>query len=275
MRNEAYIEIAIGAVMKAGKELLARRDDPLDVKVKESFRDIVSNADQAAEASAIDFIRQRSKDIPVLTEETGFIPGAHSSLCWIVDALDGTVNYVHGVPFFCSSVALVEDGRTIAAAIYAPLFDELYFAGEGDGAYKNERRLKVIDRAPEDSLFAASFSGRNHSPETRAEEFLEFAAVNDTTRGCLRTGSAALNLAYLAEGRFNGCWGRANKVWDISAGLLIAKEAGNVQKLLPADNKLRTVSFISGTGQAFGFLEEMVLKNIAPVGKTFPAAVAA
>ncbi len=259
MQNEAYIEIAIGAVMQAGKELLARRNDPLDVKVKESFRDIVSDADQGAEAKAIGFLKQRSTDIPVLTEETGFIPGTSTSLCWIVDALDGTVNYVHGVPFFCSSVALMQDGRTIAAAIYAPLSDELYFAGEGDGAYKNERRLTVVDRAPEDALFAASFSGRNHAPETRAQEFLEFAAVNDATRGCLRTGSAALNLAYLAEGRFNGCWGRANKVWDVSAGLLIAREAGNLQKLFPVDENLRTVSFISGTAQTFGFLEGKVL----------------
>lgn len=258
MKNTILLEVAIKAAMKAGRELLNRYDDQLRIKTKESFRDIFSEADQAAEDCALQVLKDHDPSIPILSEERGYSGAIDAQDYWIVDALDGSVNFVHHVPFFSVSIAYVSQGRAVASAIYAPLVDDIYYATHDCGAFKNQQAIHTLDKQPEDSLFAASFSGKSFDPARRNDEFTVFGEINDITRGCLRTGSAALNLAYLAEGRFNGCWGKANKSWDIAAGLLIACEAGATIATLPAVGDQGRQHFIAAPVTNFEFLQSRV-----------------
>ena len=226
MDNEKALEIAIAAAMQAGRYLMDHYKEPLASEMKESVRDLATPMDRGAESVALSVIRAQGEAAAIVCEEGGAQGDAQAAGCWVVDALDGTVNYLHQIPFFAVSIAYQWQGRTQVGVVYAPLSDDIYYAADGVGAFKNQRRIQTPDRAPHESLFSASFSGKNHEPQRRAQEFELFARVNDASRGCLRTGSASLNLAYLAEGRINGCWGKYNKLWDLCAGLLIAQVAG-------------------------------------------------
>ena len=148
--------------------------------------------------------------------------------------------------------------------IYSPLFDEIYYGAENIGVFKNQKAIRVHDKKPSDSLFTVSFSGKNYDPQRRNEEFIMFAEINDSTRGCLRTGSAALNLAYMAEGKFGGCWGKANKLWDISAGLAIAKLAGAQIFTQEVDAKKHLANYIAAPQQNFDFLKDKATRVFLP-----------
>jgi myo-inositol-1(or 4)-monophosphatase len=158
--------------------------------------------------------------------------GAAGDRLWVLDPLDGTVNYVFGIPLAATSLAMIENGRLVAGAVYNPFLNELYYAARGFGAYLNERRLRVHPVSYDEGLHAVAFSNRGESTTAREREFTLFRTVNDETRGCLRTGSAAMNLCYVAAGRLSGAWGIQGKAWDLAAGLLIAEEAGAAIDLL-------------------------------------------
>ena len=255
---QSGLETAIRAAVAAGRELMVRYDLKFRVEEKESLRDIVTDADRAAEERAIDVVSAWSTPASILSEEAGSLGNASADFRWIIDALDGTVNYVHQVPFFSVSIALLQGDKPIAGAIYAPVANDLYYAGAGLGAFKNDRRIAVIDRPLESSLLAAAFSGRGYLAETRAAEFRLFQAVNDASRGCLRTGSAALNLAYLAEGRLNACWGRSNKIWDVAAGLIVAGEAGADVRSRPTPESGHLIDYSAGTSLNATKLESLI-----------------
>lgn len=255
---QSGLETAMRAAVAAGRELMVRYDVTFRVEEKESLRDIVVEADRAAEERAIDVVSAWSTPASILSEEAGSLGDTSAKYQWIIDALDGTVNYVHQVPFFSVSIALLQGDNPIAGAIFAPVANDLYYAGAGLGAFKNDRRIEVVDRPLESSLLAAAFSGRGWLAETRAAEFRLFQAVNDSSRGCLRTGSAALNLAYLAEGRLNACWGRSNKIWDVAAGLIVAKEAGADVRSRTASEGSDLINYLAGTSLNANRLESLI-----------------
>lgn len=264
MKNEKLLEVGISAAMRAGKCLMDNYLQGQSFFNKESHRDIATSVDVSAEKEVFSVLRKFDKGIPILSEEHGFQGGnGDSGECWVVDALDGTVNYLNQIPFFSVSIAYFKNNQPIIGVVYAPLVDDIYYASEGIGAFKNQHKIFISDQAPENSLFSASFSGKNRDPSGRDEEFLLFGHINDLSRGCLRTGSAALNLAYLAEGRFNGCWGKANKDWDIGAGLLIAKMAG--ANVVRYQSKLggNLSHYIAGTPLNFTWLQDQVGRHMA------------
>jgi myo-inositol-1(or 4)-monophosphatase len=252
------MEVAISAAIGAGSELLNRFGEKLTVTSKDSARDIVSDADFAAESRAIEIVRHHFPNARVLSEEKGETGDKHAQDYWIIDALDGTVNYIHEVPLFSVSVAYFKDGRVQAGSIFLPLADDIYYAARGLGAFKNKHTIKVHDLPVEESLFAASFSGKSFNPNLRQLEFIAFGNVNDSSCGCLRTGSAALNLAFLAEGRLNGCWGKAAKYWDIAAGLLLAEEAGALVDATSATHDGKRLNYIAAPVSNFSFLTNQV-----------------
>jgi len=252
------MEVAISAAIGAGRELLDRFGEQLTTTSKESARDIVSDADFAAENCAIEIVRHHFPDARVLSEEKGETGNKDAQDYWIIDALDGSVNYIHQVPLFSVSVAHFRGGRVQAGSIYLPLADDVYYAAKGLGAFKNKRALRVREVPLEDSLFAASFSGKSFDPASRDLEFIAFGKVNDASCGCLRTGSAALNLAFLAEGRLNGCWGKATKHWDIAAGLLLAEEAGALVEATSATDNGTKLNYIAAPASNFRFLANQV-----------------
>lgn len=231
MSYNLKLETAIKASVEAGKVLMQNfNDDKKKTIKKESLRDVSSKVDELAENTIIDILKNYDKDISIMTEEQGLVVNKSKNKYWLIDALDGTVNYLNKIPFFCVSIAYIEDDVTQTAVVYAPYYNDLYFASRDVGSFKNHQKLVSNDCNFSDALFSVAFSGKNHEPEKRIEEFKVFGEINDSSRGCLRTGSAALNLALLAEGSFDGCWGKANKYWDIAAGLLIAELAGNTVK---------------------------------------------
>jgi myo-inositol-1(or 4)-monophosphatase len=244
----------MSAAVEAGKLLVDRYHDDLWVVRKESLRDVVTEVDKLAEQRIVDIVRERTGGEAMVTEEAGDLEGAEEEGVWVVDALDGTVNYVNRIPFFAVSIAYVEAGRPTLGVIYNPMQSDLYYGADGLGVFKNQAPLVNQDGPPEESLFAAAFSGKTHDPAGRADEFLLFGEVNDSTRGCLRTGSAAMNLALVAEGRLGGCWGKANKLWDMAAGLVLARLAGARVATAEVDPERHLVSYLATAPSTWDFI---------------------
>ena len=187
--------------------------------------DFVSAADHKAERTVRDELRKARPDYSFLMEESGRIDGPDKSNVWIVDPLDGTTNFLHGLPQFAISIALEERGEVIAGLVYDPIKDETFFAEKGQGAFHNERRLRVSARNRLNECLIATgapFAGKGDRPV-----FLgEIDAVMANTAGIRRWGAAALDLAYVAAGRYDGFWERGLSPWDIAAGLILVREAG-------------------------------------------------
>ena len=142
--------------------------------------------------------------------------------------------------------------------IFNPYSNELYYGSDGLGVFKNQKPLKIMDRIPEECLFSMAFSGKNYEATKRVDEFLLFGKINDSSRGCLRTGSAAMNLAYLAEGKFGGCLGKANKIWDVAAGLLLAKLAGSNLQFKEVDKEKHLVNYIATIPKAWNLISSNI-----------------
>jgi len=258
--KEQLLEVAMSAAVKAGNFLLEHSEDFLKVSQKESLRDIVTEIEKCAEKEIIKILKDYSPCYPILTEESGIISGKKSKKknYWIVDPLDGTVNYVNRIPFYAVSIAFVEKESPLVGVVYSPPLNSLYYGARGIGVYKNHTKIKVKDQKPPECLFAVTFSGKKYNSAARKEEFIMFEKVNDSTRGCLRTGSAAMNLSYLAEGKLGGCWGKMNKIWDIAAGLLLAELAGATIEYKVGNTEKNLVSYIATVPSAWNFIKKRV-----------------
>lgn len=257
MSVDLILETAIEAAVSAGNILLSHYNDVFGVSQKESLRDVVTEVDKIAEQRIINILQDYDSDIGISTEEHGQVLKGRRGRCWVIDALDGTVNYVNRIPFFGVSIGFIDKGRPFAGVVYNPMSEELYYGALGIGVFKNQKKLKLKDRLPQECLFSAAFSGKNYYNDVeRKEEFLVFRKINDNSRGCLRTGSAAINLAYLAEGRFGGCWGRANKFWDVAAGLVLAELAGAKVRFSEVAKGRHLVNYLAALPSSWDFINE-------------------
>ena len=218
----------MGAARKAARNLI--RDfgevEQLQVSMK-GPSDFVSQADIRAEKTLVAELRKGRPDFGFLLEEGGVIEGADKSHTWVIDPLDGTTNFIHGIPHFSISIGLVRDGEPIAGVIYNPITDEMFHAEKGASSFVNERRLRVAARRKlEDSVITTGIPHRGRGDHPR---FLrEAQAVMETTAGLRRFGSASLDLAYVAAGRCDGYWESDLKPWDIAAGIVLVREAGGL-----------------------------------------------
>jgi myo-inositol-1(or 4)-monophosphatase len=193
--------------------------------------DFVSMADRRAEQTVVEELRHARPDWTLVLEEGGTIEGDPAKPRWIVDPIDGTSNFLHGVPHFAISIAVQEPrpgggpGEITQALVYQPLTDESYWAEKGRGAWLNERRLRVSSRRDlSEALIATGIPFKAHGDLPRFTRILE--AVSPEVAGIRRFGSAALDLAWVAAGRFDGFWEEDLKPWDIAAGILLVREAG-------------------------------------------------
>ena len=189
-------------------------------------RDLVTEADLASQTEIRRLVAAAFPDHGFEGEET--LPDAAAAeanpLRWVVDPLDGTTNYVHGYPAYCTSVALADGDTLLVGAIYDPLSDECFTARAGHGAWLNGEPLKATStREPSESLVAVSFPAHSASESLAVRDFL---AVLPEVRAVRRSGSSALNLAYVAAGRLDAFWARRIASWDVAAGLLLVQEAG-------------------------------------------------
>ena len=221
-----YLATAIEAVIRAGEVQLSRFGTDIRVDKKGAI-DLVTEIDLQIEREFRATIAQRFPDHVVLGEEFGSSGDREGTprFCWVFDPVDGTTNYAHGLPIFCSSLALEIDGEIAVGAVYDPTRRELFTAERGQGAWLNGAPLKVSTAAELiDSLLVTGFHyGIHRDPEELVSLFREFITRSRAVR---RLGSAALDLCYVAAGRFDGYWESKIQPWDVAAGALIVDEAG-------------------------------------------------
>jgi myo-inositol-1(or 4)-monophosphatase len=219
------LNIAVKAARAAGK-IINRASMDLDlVKVgTKGPNDFVTEADQAAEAAIIEVLKQAYPDHAILAEESG--SSGDSDYVWIIDPIDGTSNFIHGYPCYAVSIALQVRGQMTQALVYDPVNNDLYTATRGEGAYLNNKRIRVSKRLKlAESLMGVSYSTSQLDPEEQTRRLI---ALNATSAGIRRSGSAVMDLAYLACGRLDAYIARGLQPWDIAAGALLVQEAGGL-----------------------------------------------
>jgi len=222
------LNVMIAAARKAGRKLI--RDfgeiENLQISLK-GPADFVTVADQRTEKILIEELSRARPGYSFLVEESGLIEGPDKTHRFIIDPLDGTTNFLHGIPHFAISIGLEREGQFVSAVVFNPVTDEMYVAEKGHGAYLNDKRLRVAARKQmREALLATGipFLGREGH-----EKFLkELESVMAVSSGVRRFGSAALDLAYVAAGRFDAFWERGLKPWDMAAGVLLVREAGGI-----------------------------------------------
>ena len=258
--QSATLNVMIGAARKAARGLV--RDfgevENLQVSIK-GAGDFVSAADVKAEKIIRDELTHARPAYGWLGEESEPVDGKDPTRRWIVDPLDGTTNFLHGLPHFAISIALEHKGEIVAGVILDPAKDELFFAEKGQGAFVNDRRLRVSGRKEmTEALFATGvpFGDKKTLPDT----LRELARLMPACAGVRRFGSAALDLAYVAAGRYEGFWEREISAWDMAAGIVIAREAGAlVEDLDGGRNMLERGDIIVANPMIFKSFKETLI----------------
>jgi myo-inositol-1(or 4)-monophosphatase len=253
MQGSANLNLMIKAARKAGKSLVKdfREVENLQVSAK-GPGDFVSRADREAERIIKEELRNGRPSYGWLGEETGADAGEDPTRRWIVDPLDGTTNFLHGMPHWAVSIALEHKGEIVSAVVYDPAKDEMFYAEKGAGCWLNDsRRLRVSGRrVMSEAVFATGvpFGAKSTLPAT----LQDLARLMPQCAGVRRWGAAALDLAYVAAGRYDGFWERELHAWDIAAGVLLVKEAGGfVQPIRDGDDILVKGAVICGNEGVF------------------------
>lgn len=220
-----YLEPATEIAQEAGKILVEELSRPLDLRYKGDEVDIVTQADKRSEKLIVERLTKYFPDHAIAAEEgTGHESGSASEFRWHVDPLDGTTNFAHGYPCFCVSIALAQRGTLIAAVIYNPVYNELFTAARGEGAAFNGKKIHVSKNSTvSTSLLCTGFPVHNRKGSPNLQYYGDFTM---RSHGVRRDGSAALDLASVAVGRFDGFWEFDLKPWDTAAGVLLIEEAG-------------------------------------------------
>ncbi len=263
MNHSALLNVMIKAARRAARGL--KRDlgelENLQVSLK-GPANFVTLADKRAEEAVYDELAKARPGYGFLGEEGGLREGTDKSHTWIVDPLDGTTNFLHGIPHFAISIALKREDTLIAGLIYNPANDDLFLAERGKGAYLNDKRIRVAGRRQlEDSVIACGLPhiGRGDFQLSHAE----MAALQPKVAGLRRFGAASLDLACVAAGRFDGYWERNLKPWDIAAGILMVREAGGfVSDVDGRDTALDTGNIVAGNDQ----IQTALVNILKPLG---------
>jgi myo-inositol-1(or 4)-monophosphatase len=225
------LNVMMAAARKAGRPLI--RDfgelENLQISMK-GPADFVSNADERTERILIEELSRARPGYGFFAEETGTREGHDKSHRFIIDPIDGTTNFLHGVPMFAVSIALEREGQLVSAIVYNPVTDEMYAAEKGQGAYLNDKRLRVAARKSlHETLIATGIPFMGKGDQALHDRSLaEVRAIIARTSGIRRCGSAALDLAGVAAGRFDAFWERRLNPWDIAGGVLLVREAGGI-----------------------------------------------
>jgi myo-inositol-1(or 4)-monophosphatase len=228
MARSALLNVMVNAALKAGRGLA--RDfgevENLQVSLK-GPGNFVSAADHRAEDTLVNELRKARPGYSFLTEESGVIAGTDSTNRWIVDPLDGTTNFLHGIPLFAVSLALEREGQLVAGVIFNPILNELYVAERGQSAFLNDRRLRVAARKRLADAVVAT--GMPNVGDKHHEAVIgELRPLMQQAAGIRRLGSAAMDLAWVASGRLDGYWDHGLSPWDVAAGIVIVRESGGL-----------------------------------------------
>ncbi len=257
--HSALITVMDKAARKAAPRL--RRDfnevEALQVS-KKGPADFVSNADRAAEKTIREILTQARPDWGLLMEEEGATEGRDPDHRWIVDPLDGTTNFLHGLPHFAVSIAAEERGEVVAGLVYQPLTDESFWAEKGKGAWLQDRRLRVSARRElVDSVIATGIPFAGHGDPVPFAKIM--ARVIPEVAGVRRFGSAALDLAWVAAGRYDGYWESDLQPWDVAAGILLVREAGGfVTDFRGGDRPVERAEIVAGNDRIHNKLHRLI-----------------
>lgn len=263
MARSALLNVMVQAAFKAAKSLSRDFGEVQNLQVSlKGPGDYVSQADRKAEKLIREELLKARPTYGFLGEESEEIKGTDGAHRWIVDPLDGTTNFLHGIPCFSSSIALERNGEIVAAVVLNPATDELFTAERGGGAFVNDRRLRVAGR--KNLSDAVIGCGLPHLGRGNHGKFLvELRHVMGEVAGVRRLGSASLDLAYVAAGRFDGYWERDLAAWDIAAGLLLVREAGGfVTDLEGGNTMLDTGTVVAGNEYIHKALSEVVHRPV-------------
>jgi myo-inositol-1(or 4)-monophosphatase len=261
--NHPFINIAVKAARRAGR-IINQAADNLDVLTvrHKSLNDLVSEVDRASEAAIIQIIHAAYPDHAILAEESG-ASGA-SEYVWIIDPLDGTTNYLHGFPQYCVSIGVAHRGVLTHGVIFDPTRNDLYTASRGRGAFLNDRRMRVSRRSKLiDALVGTGFPFRMFDHMDAYIAILR--ELMGKTAGIRRPGAAALDLAAVAAGRYDGFWEIGLSPWDMAAGALMVLEAGGLVGDLQGDEHyLQRGMIIAGNPKIFGQLLQVIASHLTP-----------
>jgi len=258
-RHTPVMTVMVAAVRKAARGL--QRDfgevENLQVSMK-GPGDFVSAADKKAEKVLFEELAKARPGYGFVMEEGGTVEGADKSHRWIIDPLDGTTNFLHGIPQFAISVGLEREGQMVAGVVYNPVTDELFLAEKGQGAFLNDRRLRVSARREITQCVIGC--GIPHLGRPGHDIFLkEERAVMQNSSGLRRMGAASLDLAYVAAGRFDAFWETGLAPWDMAAGIVLVREAGGtVSDINGREDMLNTGSIVVGNEMIFGQLSKIL-----------------
>ena len=258
--RSALLNVMVAAAQKAARRLVRDFGEVENLQVsRKGPADFVSIADKKAEETLVKELQKARPDYGFILEEHDDIEGKDTSNTWVIDPLDGTTNFLHGIPHFAISIGLVRDGEPFAGVVYNPITDEMFWAEKGQGAFLNGRRLRVSARAElPDALFATGipFFGKKKDDDRYLERI---DAVTSVSSGIRRFGSAALDLAFVAAARYDGYWECGLHPWDLAAGVVLVREAGGFVTDINGKKKiLETGSVIAATDKMHGPLSKLV-----------------
>ena len=259
MAGSANLNVMMKVARKAGRQLVKDFGEVENLQVsKKGPGDFVTRADREAEATIREDLMAARPSYGFWGEEGGEEEGEDPTRRWIVDPLDGTTNFLHGLPHWAVSIALEHKGAIVAGVIYDPVKDEMFYAEKGFGAFVNESRLRVSGRnRMAECLFATGlpWAGRSDLPET----LQDLARILPACAGVRRFGSAALDLAYVAAGRYDGFWERRLHAWDVAAGIIILKEAGGlIEPLDPSGDLIADGALVCANDAVFDAFAKVV-----------------
>ncbi len=263
-RKSAIINVIERAARKAARGLARDFGEVEQLQVsRKGPAEFVFAADRKAEQVLREELTKARPKFGFLLEEQGEIAGEDEHNRWIVDPLDGTTNFLHAIPHFAISIAHQRDDEILASAVYQPIHDEFFWAERGIGAFLNEQRLRVSGRtALSQALIATGLPFKGHDPEPRYFKTLQ--AMVQEVAGVRRFGSAALDLAYLAAGRYDGFWEFGLKPWDIAGGLMLVREAGGlVSDFEGRSNVLASGNILASNEKLHNDLAQLLKKALA------------
>ena len=263
----AIINVMDGAARKAARSLIHDFNEVEHLQVsRKGPADFVSEADRRAESILKRELGAAHPEFSMLLEESGAIGDADAPDQWIVDPLDGTTNFLHAIPHFCISIAHAQAGEIVAGMIFDPLREEVFWAAKGQGAYINNQRIRVSARvALPDAILATGipFMGRDGKDEMIAV----LPSMMEHTAGVRRFGSAALDLAYVAAGRYEGFWEFGLAPWDVAAGILIVREAGGmVSEIDGRNDPLNGPSILATNGALYDSIGRLLREGLRNKG---------
>ncbi|MBL4693191.1 MAG: inositol monophosphatase [Magnetovibrio sp.] len=257
--RSALLNVMTAAAQKASRRLVRDFGEVENLQVsRKGPADFVSIADKKAEETLVRELSKARPDFGFILEEGKNIEGKDSSNTWVIDPLDGTTNFLHGIPHFAISIGLVRDNDVFAGVVYNPITDEMFWAEKGQGAFLNGRRLRVSARSTmADGLFSTGMPFLGMNKDDRFLERLE--RVMRVSSGIRRFGAAALDLAYVAAARYDGFWECGLQPWDMAAGIVLVREAGGFVTDITGKRKmLETGDIVAGTDKLHGDLLKLV-----------------